>query len=94
MNGTSVYGKSSFCIRFLQNTDALCTERKIGDGIVWCYGEKSAVPSRQHLPANISFNDGVPDDFGKAHEEPCVVILNDLLKGVYSNQVCVICFER
>jgi len=83
----SASGKSSFCIRFLQKLDALCTERKFGGGLVWCYGEKSSVPTRQQLPANISFNEGVPEDFGNAHGEPCLVVLHDLLNGVYSKQV-------
>jgi len=54
---------------------------------VWCYGQKSAVPSRYQLPANVRFNEGVPEDFGIANGEPCLVILDDLLNDVYS-QVC------
>jgi len=88
VSGPSGSGKSSFCICFLQNLDALCTERKFGGGIVWCYGEKSAVPSRQQLPVNIKFNEGIPEDFGNANGEPCLVILHDLLNDVYSKQVC------
>jgi len=86
--GPSGSGKSSFCIRFLQNHDALCTERKFGRGIVWCYGEKGAVPSRQHLPANISFNEGVSEGFGKTNGETCLVILENILNYIYSKQVC------
>jgi len=52
----------SFCIRLIQKLDALCTERKYDGGIVWFYVEKSAVSSRQQLPANISFNESVPED--------------------------------
>ena len=50
VNGPSGSGKSSFVIRFLQNHAYLCTEPTLAGGIVWCYGEKSAVPS--DLPAN------------------------------------------
>ena len=83
-----MHRESSFCIRFQQKLDALCTERKFGGEVVWCYGEKSAVPTRQQLPANISFNEGVPEDFDNAHGETCLGILDDLLNDVYSNQVC------
>jgi len=55
---------------------------------VWCYGDKSVVPSR--LPAYVTFKEGVPEDFGSANGEPSLVILDDLLKDVYSKQVCVL----
>jgi len=54
---------------------------------VWCYGEKSAVPSRHQLPANVRYNEGVPEDSASANGEPCLVILDDLLTDVYSKQV-------
>jgi len=60
-------------------------------GAVWCYGEKSAVPS--HLPTSIRINEGVPEDFDSAKGEPSLVILNDLLTDVYSKQVCEL-FKR
>jgi len=75
-------------MRFLQTLDALCTKRKVGGGLVSCYGQRIAISLRQQLPANISFNEGVPDDVGNAHDEPCLVILEDLLNYVYSQQVC------
>ena len=81
-------GKSSFCIRFLQNLDYLFNEGTFAGEIVWCYGEKSAVLSVHQLPANVSFNDGVPEDFVSGNGEPCFVILEDLLNDVYSKQVC------
>jgi len=55
-------------------------------GMVWCYGEKSDVPSR--LPAYVTFNEVVPEDFGSANGELSLVILDDLLNDVYSKQVC------
>jgi len=81
-------GKSSFVIRFLQNLRHLCTEPTFAGEIVWCYGEKSAVPSRHKLPAYVTFNESVPEDFGSANVEPSLVILGDLLTDVYSKQVC------
>ena len=88
--GPSGSGRSSFCSRFLQNFEALCTVRKFVGGVVFCYGEKSAVPSRQQLPANISFNEGIPEEFGNVHGETCLVILDDLLtKSIQSK--CVTC---
>jgi len=55
---------------------------------VWCYGEKSVVPSRHQLPANVRFNEGVPEDLVSANGESCLVILYDLLNDVYSKEVC------
>jgi len=57
---------------------------------VWCYGEKTAVPSRHQLPANFRYNVGVPEDFGSANGETCLVILDGLLTDAYSKQVCKI----
>ena len=34
--GASGSGKCSFCIRFLQILDALCTKRNFGGGVIWC----------------------------------------------------------
>jgi len=88
VSGISGSGKSTFCIRFPQKLDALCTARKFGGGIFWDYGQKFAVPSRQQLPANVSFNEDVPEDFGGAKGEARLVILDVLLSDVYSNQAC------
>jgi len=78
-------------VRFLQNLDALCTEREFDGGVIWCYSEKTAVPSPTELPkkSNVHFNEGVQKDFfEKARSRPCLVILDDLLNDVYSKQVC------
>ena len=86
ISGPSGSGKSSFCIRFLQNLHTLCTERHFPGGITWCYSERAAVPSLAGL--NVSFHDGVPDKIGDAQCRPCLVILDDLLNVGYSEQVC------
>jgi len=90
ISGPSWSGKSSFCIRFLQNLDALCTERDFDGGVIWCFSEKTAVPSPAVLPKkrDIRFNEGVPTDFANARGRPCLVILDDLLNDAYSKQVC------
>jgi len=88
VSGHSGSLKLSFCIRFLQNLAYLFTEQTFAVGIVWCYGEKSAVPSRHQLPANVRYNEGVREVFGSANGEPCLVNLDDLLNDVYSKQVC------
>jgi len=85
VSGPSGSGKTSLVIRFLQKIRHLCTEPKFAGGVLWCYGEKSAVPF--HLPANIGIHEGVPEDFGSANSEPSHVILDDLLTDVYSKQV-------
>jgi len=79
-------GETSFVRRFLENLRDLCTESIFAGGVVWCYGEKSAVPS--NLPADIRIHEGVPEDFDSANREPSLVILDDLLTDVYSKQVC------
>jgi len=79
-------GKTSFVKRLLLNLRYLCTEPYCDGGIVWCYDEKSAVPS--HLPGYVRLYKGVPEDFGSANCEPSLVILDDLLTDVYSKQVC------
>jgi len=66
VSGPSGSGMSSFVIRF----DYLCTEPTFEAGIVWCYSEKRPVPSRKKLPANIRYNEGVPEDFDSANGEP------------------------
>ena len=79
----------AFCVRFLQNLDALCTERDFDGGVIRCYSEKTAVPSPIELPKrDVYFNKGVPTDFENARGRPCLVILDDLLNDVYSTQVC------
>ena len=77
MSGPSGSGKTSFVRRFLLNLRHLCSELSFAGGVVWCYDEKSAVPS--HLPGYIRFQEGVPEDFGSANSEPSLVILDDLL---------------
>jgi len=61
-------GKTSFVKRFLQNLRSLCTEPTFAGGIVWCYSEMSAESSL--LPADVTYNEGVPEDFGSANGEP------------------------
>jgi len=86
LNEPSGSGKTSFVKRFLQNLRYLCTEPTFAVGLVWSYGEKRAVLSR--LPANITNNEGVPEDFGSENGESRLEILHDLLNDVYSKQVC------
>jgi hypothetical protein len=83
-------GKSSFCVRFLQNIDLLCTESDFSGDIVWCYSEKSAVPSDQLtlLGKRVRIHEGLPTTFGNSEGKPSLIILDDLLNQVYSDQVC------
>jgi len=67
----------------------MCTERDFNGGVIWCYSEKSAVPSPSDLPkSDVHFNEGVRKYFAKARGRPCLVILDDLLNDVYSKQMC------
>ena len=81
IRGPNGSGKSSFC-----NLVTLCTERHFCGGITWCYSERAAVPSS--LGGNVRFQEGVPKKIGDAQgQRPCLVILDDLLNVVYSQQV-------
>ena len=90
VSGPSGSGKSSFCIRFVQNQDALCTERNFDGGVLWCYSEKTALPNKNLvvMKKKIRYNEGVPSDFENAHGRPCLIILDDLRNGAYSKDVC------
>jgi len=83
---TSSSGKKSFVKRFLQNFRHLSTEPTFAGRGVWCYGEKSAEPSS--LPAEVTLNEGMPEDFGSANGEQSFVIHDDVLNDVNSQQVC------
>jgi hypothetical protein len=39
---------------------------------------------------NVSFHEGVPQNFSNEHGKPCLIILDDLLNEVYSKDVCVL----
>ena len=85
-------GKSSFCIQFLQNLDALCTEHSFDGGVIWCCGEKNASPSKELAPVNVGkrihFHEGVAENFSNGEGKACLIILDDLLNEVYSKEVC------
>ena len=91
ISGPTGSGKSNFCIRFLQHLDSLCTETKFAGGILWCYGERSAIPSREltSLGSRVRYHEGVPKVFGSATGAlPSLLILDDLLTEAYSREVC------
>jgi hypothetical protein len=92
LSGPTGSGKSTFCIKLLQNLVTLCTEQNFDGGIVWCYSEKTAVPSQQlaALKRNIKFHEGVPANVDNAQGRPTLIILDDLLTEVYSRDVCVL----
>ena len=75
INGTSGSGKSSFCIKVLQNLGSLSNETRIDGGILWCYGESNAVPSVD-VGRNVQFQ-VVPDNFANFGNKPCLIILDD-----------------
>jgi len=80
VSGPSGSGKSSFTLRLVQHLDYLCTEPNFSGGIIVCYSEKSAVPREKlaSLHKNVSFHEGVPQNFGNEHSKPCLIILDDL----------------
>jgi hypothetical protein len=84
ISGPTGSGKTSFCVRFLENLDTLCNERRFDGGIYWCFSEKTAVP---RIRRDVRFHEGVPD-FANERGVPRLFILDDLLNDVYSRQVC------
>jgi predicted NACHT family NTPase len=90
ISGATGSGKSSFCIRFLQNLKSLCSEQYFDGGILGCYSKSTAVPTEQWtvLANNIRFNEGVPVNLKNKNGKPCLKILHDLLHDVYSKEVC------
>ena len=65
ISGPSGSGKSSFCIKLLQNLGSFSTETRFDGGILWCYGESNAVPCVD-VGRKIQFHEGVPDNFANA----------------------------
>jgi ABC-type dipeptide/oligopeptide/nickel transport system ATPase subunit len=89
--GKSGSGKSSFCIKLLQNFESQGTEPVFAGGILWCYGEKCAKPSPQSfIGKSIQYFEGVPEDFKNEGGKPALIILDDLYTEVYSKQVCTL----
>jgi len=90
IGGPTESGKSTFCIRFLQNFDTLCTEPDFPGGIIWCYSEESAVPQQQlaSLRKNVQVREGLSENFENARGLPSLFILDDLLNEVFSRAVC------
>jgi hypothetical protein len=67
----------------------LCTEPNFDGGILWCYDEKNAVPSQQFASGKrIKFHEGVHENFTNSGSMPSLIILDDLLIEVYSQELC------
>jgi len=83
-------GKTSFCINLLRNLVTLCTVSRFRGGIIWCYSEETAVSGQQldKLGLNITYQEGLPENYGNALGEASLLILDDLLNQVYSKDVC------
>ena len=89
--GPTESGKSTFCVRFLQNLRTLCSESKFEGGILWCFSEQTSIPreSLNELKPKIRYLEGVPIEFKNPRGQACLFILDDLLNDVYSSrQVC------
>ena len=89
ISGSTGSGKSSFCIRFLQNLKSLWTEQNFVGGILWYYCERMAFPTEQLtvLGNKIRFNEGVPVNFENKNCKTFLIIFDDLLNDVYSKDV-------
>ena len=88
IGGPTGFGKSTFCIRLLQNLKSLCTEQEFNGGIYWCYGERSVVRNGELTELNntIRIHKGVPENFENKNGKACLIILDDLLDVAYSKE--------
>jgi hypothetical protein len=88
ISGPTGYVKSSFCIKFLKNLVSLSSEHDFAGAILWSYSESAAVISQKLtvLGKNITYHEGVPEDFDNANGRPSLAILDDLTE-VYSKQI-------
>ena len=84
MAGPTGSDKNRFYIKLLRNLDTQCTESRFGGGIIWFYGEETAVPRQQldSLGLNITYKEKQPEKYGKALGEPSLIFLDDLLNQV------------
>jgi len=89
VSGPSGSSKSSFTLRLQQHLDSLCTEPNFNGGIIWCYSEKSAVPQEKltSLHKNVSFHEGVPQNFGNDHGRRCLIILDGLSNEIFERRL-------
>ena len=73
-------------MRFLQNLVFLCTERKFEGGLLWCFSERTSIPTKEldALNLNMRYHEGVPVEFKNPGGKPCLFILDDLLNDAYS----------
>ena len=73
---------------FLQNLRTLCTELSFEGGILWCFSAQTSILRKMLNELNliICYHEGVPGEFKTPRVEPCLFILDDLLKVVYSSR--------
>ena len=74
-------------MRFLQILISLCTEQRFKGGILWCFSERTSIPTEEldALNLNIRYHECVPVDLKNTRDGPCLFILDDLLNDVYSS---------
>ena len=90
--GPTGSGKSTFCKRFLQKLSSLCTEHRFEGGILWCFTQRTSIPTKEldALNQKIRYLEGVPFNFKNPIGKSCLFILDDLLNDAYSSErVCV-----
>ena len=68
-------------MRFLQNVGSLCTEREFEGGLLWCFIERTYIPSKEldaGVNLNVRYQEGNPVEFKNPGGKPCVFILDDV----------------
>ena len=95
-SGTYGIGKSTLWVRFLQTLRSLCTEHRFKGGILWCFSERTSIPTGElnALNLNIRYYEGVAGDFKNQRDEPYQFISDDLLNEAYSSGILCDLFTK
>ena len=74
-------------LRAFSAESQLSTEQRFKGGILWCFSQWIFIPTGEldALNLNIRYHEGVPVDFKNPWGEPCLFILDEMLKDAYSS---------
>lgn len=73
VSGPSKSGKTSFCVKLLNNADRMIDKKF--HKIYWVLGDENAIPKNLNVP--VEFIVGVPDEFVNQTGQPCLWVLDD-----------------
>lgn len=80
--GPSKSGKTSFCVRLLNNSDQMIDTKFTK--IYWILGDPKAIP--QNLTCPVEFIIGIPKEFVNKSNEPCLYVFDDSMFETQKNK--------